>query len=143
MRKIFEEYGDVAIAMVVGLGVISLFLGIYLTSVLGTSSNIISNGAKEEVIENVEPVTIDMNNLEIKNSVAYLNEEFDYTTRVKAINSKGEDISSFIYLEEDVDTSKKGEQEVNYILSYNGEKVKTKAKVIVVDLGSELDEKLD
>lgn len=132
MRYLFSEYSQTLLSMVVSLLILTMFIGVLLTDILDVNVKTIENNTNNKLfIEESIPVSID--SFVCKDTIVTIGEEFDYKKNCKATNSKGEDISSFISLYEEIDTDNKGEKEAVYILRYNGEKMIGKAKVIIED----------
>lgn len=135
MKLLFEEFGNTALAIVVSIVTLGIFLSVLLVDVLPISVKEVEINVNEKAIDNNEIVKI--KNFIVKDGVAELGNDFDYRDRVEAINSRDEDISNFISLSQPLDTSTIGEKDVTYVLRYNGEKRLGKAKVFVQEANNE------
>ncbi|MDU5110717.1 MAG: NPCBM/NEW2 domain-containing protein [Clostridium sp.] len=89
----------------------------------------INLGTDEAVEANTFGASI---NLQQKNITLKLREEFDPLNYIKALNYEGNDITSKVFVEQNVDTSKIGNYYVKYIVTDNDIEVERVVKVEVV-----------
>ncbi len=79
----------------------------------------------------VSPVNIKQ--FEVKDVLINVGEEFCLKDNVLALNTNDEDITSYVTIKEEVDFSKVLDNEVTYILRYNGVSKAIKGRLIIVD----------
>jgi len=130
MKYLFDEYGQTFLSLFISIGIITTFICLILVEVLNVNVKAIENETNNKLfIEETIPVKID--NFVCTDAVIKKGYKFNYQNYTHATNSNDDDISSYITLYEDIDTSEEDEKEAIYILRYNGEKMVGKAKVII------------
>lgn len=139
MRGLFSEYGDTTLSIVVGVVTLSLFIGILFSEIIPVSVEAIETNVNDKIVENDKIVSI--KEFIVKDGTCHQGEGYDYQNKIIAINSRDENIKNFVSLNEPIDTSEVGEQEVTYVLRYNGEKRVGKAKVFIEAIMEEENEK--
>ena len=143
MKSIFEEYGESIISIICSLVIITMFISVFLLEVLGTNAEAIESRTIESRPLGMEE-QIRIRSFNVRDILIRQGEEINYNGRIEAVNDRGdyggidEDISSYVRLYEDVDTSSPGIKEATYVLRYNGETRFTKAKIIVVNEEGEI-----
>ena len=139
MRTLFNEYADTLLQAIISIGVFTIFMTVFLSELMGINVKIIKQEITSPNINGgISSVTIE--SFSAKDILINVGEEIKYEDRVEAYNSKGEDIKDYIrpLNLEGIDVSKPGENEITYILNYNGESRAIKAKLIIVQEKEEL-----
>ena len=138
MKSLFEEYGESIISIICSLIIITLFVSVFLLEVLGSNAGIIGSSTIEAKPA-ADEEHIRIRSFNVRDILISQGEEINYNGRIEAHNDRGdyggvdEDISGYVSLYNEVDTSSAGEKEAVYVLRYNGETRFAKARVIVVD----------
>lgn len=132
MKMLFEEYSSTLLQAFICVGILSFFVGIFLSNILNSSNQILSNELSL-ISLNSDYLETKMDKFEVKDSLVQLNEKFDYRKYVTAYNSLGDDISSYVTLLKEPDTNIVGNQKLTYLLRYNGQTYAIDSKLIVVD----------
>ena len=131
MKTLFSEYADALFVALVSMLSVTIFISIIFTDLIGVNLELVDMSLKPIYIESeVIPVTISV--FEGKDMLVNLDEELDYSDRIEAFNSNGEDISDYVTVV-GFDSSSVGEKEILYQLNYNGESRVIKAKLRVVN----------
>ncbi len=132
MRLLFDEYGDTILTVLVGSIIFSLLISFFLNSLLNINMSIVKDDlTAPELSSIVSPVNIKQ--FEVKDVLINIGEEFCLKDNVLALNTNDEDITSYVTIKEDVDFSKVLDNEVTYILRYNGVSKAIKGRLIIVD----------
>ncbi len=132
MRLLFDEYGDTILTVLVGSIIFSLLISFFLNSLLNINMSIVKDDLiAPELSSIVSPVNIKQ--FEVKDVLINVGEEFCLKDNVLALNTNDEDITSYVTIKEDVDFSKVLDNEVTYILRYNGVSKAIKGRLIIVD----------
>ncbi len=132
MRLLFDEYGDTILTVLVGSIIFSLLISFFLNSLLNINMSIVKDDLiAPELSSMVSPVNIKQ--FEVKDVLINVGEEFCLKDNVLALNTNDEDITSYVTIKEDVDFSKVLDNEVTYILRYNGVSKAIKGRLIIVD----------
>lgn len=132
MRLLFDEYGDTILTVLVGSIIFSLLISFFLNSLLNINMSIVKDDLiAPELSSIVSPVNIKQ--FEVKDVLINIGEEFCLKDNVLALNTNDEDITSYVTIKEDVDFSKVLDNEVTYILRYNGVSKAIKGRLIIVD----------
>lgn len=137
MKLLFEEYSSALLQSFICVGIISFLIGTFLSSILNSNNQILSHELSL-VNLNSDYLVTKMDKFEVKDSLIQLNEEFDYTKYVSAYNSLGDDISSYVTLLKEPDTSILGNQKLTYLLRYNGEIYAIDSKLVIVNEDKEV-----
>lgn len=124
MKKFFNEYGLVTVtitsSMITLTLLFNLFTNLELIEGLGLTQS------QENLVyydENVDIPKIDHNQFVVKGTVLDYNQAFDPFDYVFACDTKGNDITSYISVDNPVDTAIPGTYEVNFKLHFNGESI--------------------
>ncbi len=139
MRTLFNEYADTLLQAIISISIFTIFMTVFLSELMGINVKIIKQEITSPNINGgISNVTIE--SFSAKDILINVGEEIKYEDRVEAYNSKGEDIKDYIrpLNLEGIDVSKPGENEITYILNYNGESRAIKAKLIIVQEKEEL-----
>ena len=132
MRLLFDEYGESILTALIGAIILSLLFSFFLTNLLSINMSIVSKDIKApELSSSIYP--LDIKEFNVENVLINVGEEFDLKKNVTALNDNNEDISSFVTIKEDVDFSKVNDNEVTYLLRYNGKTRAIKGRLIIVD----------
>ncbi len=132
MRLLFDEYGDTILTVLVGSIIFSLLISFFLNSLLNINMSIVKDDLiAPELSSIVSPVNIKQ--FEVKDVLINIGEEFCLKDNVLALNTNDEDITSYVTIKEEVDFSKVLDNEVTYILRYNGVSKAIKGRLIIVD----------
>ncbi len=132
MRLLFDEYGDTILTVLVGSIIFSLLISFFLNSLLNINMSIVKDDlTAPELSSIVSPVNIKQ--FEVKDVLINIGEEFCLKDNVLALNTNDEDITSYVTIKEEVDFSKVLDNEVTYILRYNGVSKAIKGRLIIVD----------
>lgn len=132
MRLLFDEYGDTILTVLVGSIIFSLLISFFLNSLLNINMSIVKDDlTAPELSSIVSPVNIKQ--FEVKDVLINIGEEFCLKDNVLALNTNDEDITSYVTIKEDIDFSKVLDNEVTYILRYNGVSKAIKGRLIIVD----------
>lgn len=132
MRLLFDEYGDSILTALIGAIILSLLFSFFLTNLLSINMSIVSKDIKApELSSSIYP--LDIKEFKVEDVLINVGEEFDLKKNVTALNDNNEDISSFVTIKEDVDFSKVNDNEVTYLLRYNGKTRAIKGRLIIVD----------
>lgn len=132
MRLLFDEYGDTILTVLVGSIIFSLLISFFLNSLLNINMSIVKDDlTAPELSSMVSPVNIKQ--FEVKDVLINVGEEFCLKDNVLALNTNDEDITSYVTIKEEVDFSKVLDNEVTYILRYNGVSKAIKGRLIIVD----------
>ncbi len=133
MRTLFNEYADALLQALISIGICSIFIGIFLSELMGINIKIIKEEVKPPYI-NSEISNVTIKSFSAKDILINVGQEVKYEDRVEAFNSNDEDIKDYIrpLNLEGIDLSKPGTNEITYILNYNGESKAIKAKLIIV-----------
>ncbi len=132
MRLLFDEYGDTILTVLVGSIIFSLLISFFLNSLLNINMSIVKDDlTAPELSSIVSPVNIKQ--FEVKDVLINVGEEFCLKDNVLALNTNDEDITSYVTIKEDIDFSKVLDNEVTYILRYNGVSKAIKGRLIIVD----------
>ncbi len=132
MRLLFDEYGDTILTVLVGSIIFSLLISFFLNSLLNINMSIVKDDlTAPELSSIVSPVNIKQ--FEVKDVLINVGEEFCLKDNVLALNTNDEDITSYVTIKEEVDFSKVLDNEVTYILRYNGVSKAIKGRLIIVD----------
>lgn len=133
MRTLFNEYADTLLQAIISISIFTIFMAVFLSELMGINVKIIKQEITSPNINGgISNVTIE--SFSAKDILINVGEEIKYEDRVEAYNSKGEDIKDYIrpLNLEGIDINKPGENEITYILNYNGESRAIKAKLIIV-----------
>lgn len=87
MKMLFEEYSSTLLQAFICVGILSFFVGIFLSNILNSSNQILSNELSL-ISLNSDYLVTKMDKFEVKDSLVQLNEKFDYRKYVTAYNSK-------------------------------------------------------
>ena len=139
MRTLFNEYADTLLQAIISISIFTIFMTVFLSELMGINVKIIKQEITSPNINGgISNVTIE--SFSAKDILINVGEEIKYEDRVEAYNSKGEDIKDYIrpLNLEGIDVSKPGENEITYILNYNGESRAIKAKLIIVQEKEEM-----
>ena len=139
MRALFNEYADALLQALISIGIITLFISILLNELIGINAKIIKQEIESPNIDNgISNVTI--KSFSAKDILINVGQEIKYEDRVEAYNSKDEDIKDYIrpLNLEGIDISEPKENEITYILNYNGDTRAIKAKLIIVQEKEEI-----
>ena len=139
MRTLFNEYADALLQALISIGIITLFISILLNELIGINAKIIKQEIESPNIDNgISNVTI--KSFSAKDILINVGQEIKYEDRVEAYNSKDEDIKDYIrpLNLEGIDISEPKENEITYILNYNGDTRAIKAKLIIVQEKEEI-----
>ncbi len=112
---------------------------VFLSELMGINVKIIKQEIESPNINSgISNVTI--KSFTAKDILINVGEEIKYEDRIEAYNSNGEDIKDYIrpLNLEGIDVNKPGENEITYILNYNGESKAIKAKLIIVQEKKEI-----
>ncbi len=132
MRLLFDEYGESILTALIGAIILSLLFSFFLTNLLSINMSIVSKDIKApELSSSIYP--LDIKEFNVEDVLINVGEEFDLKKNVTALNDNNEDISSFVTIKEDVDFSKVNDNEVTYLLRYNGKTRAIKGRLIIVD----------
>ena len=132
MRLLFDEYGESILTALIGAIILSLLFSFFLTDLLSINMSIVSKDIKApELSSSIYP--LDIKEFNVEDVLINVGEEFDLKKNVTALNDNNEDISSFVTIKEDVDFSKVNDNEVTYLLRYNGKTRAIKGRLIIVD----------
>ncbi len=132
MRLLFDEYGDTILTVLISAIVFSLLISFFLNSLLSINMSMVKENIKApELSSNVVPV--DVKEFKVNDVLFNVGDDFNLKDNVTALNSNDEDISGFVTIKEDVDFSTVSENEVTYILRYNGASKAIKGRLIIVD----------
>lgn len=132
MRLLFDEYGESILTALIGAIILSLLFSFFLTNLLSINMSIVSKDIKApELSSSIYP--LDIKEFNVEDVLINVGEEFDLKKNVTALNDNNEDISSFVTIKEDVDFSKANDNEVTYLLRYNGKTRAIKGRLIIVD----------
>lgn len=132
MRLLFDEYGESILTALIGAIILSLLFSFFLTNLLSINMSIVSKDIKApELSSSIYP--LDIKEFNVEDVLINVGEEFDLKKNVTALNDNNEDISSFVTIKEDVDFSKVNDNEVTYLLRYNGKTRAVKGRLIIVD----------
>lgn len=132
MRLLFDEYGESILTALIGAIILSLLFSFFLTNLLSINMSIVSKDIKApELSSSIYP--LDIKEFNVEDVLINVGEEFDLKKNVTALNDNNEDISSFVTIKEDVDFSKVNDNEVTYLLRYNGKTRTIKGRLIIVD----------
>ena len=143
MRLLFDEYGRLVLAIVCSTILLVFFLSVFVDETMTKSIKAMEYNIND-VPEAGDGEIVSIEHFLVKDGIVKQGETFDYRDRVEATNSKGEDISSFVRIDKEVDTSNPGEKEVTYYLRYNGDTMPGRAKVFVEEIKEEaIDEEHD
>ncbi|MBR0461930.1 MAG: hypothetical protein IJJ00_04370 [Erysipelotrichaceae bacterium] len=143
MKNLFEEYGESIISLICSLVIVTMFISVFLIEVLGTNAGMIGDNTVEARPAAPED-EIRIRAFSVRDILITQGEEINWNGRIEATNNRGdysgsdEDISSYVSLYGDVDTSSPGVKEATYVLRYNGETRFAKARVIVTPREEEL-----
>lgn len=132
MKILFDEYSSTLLQALVCVGVLCFFIGTFLSNVLSSNNRLLQNEISLVYLGN-EYTATSIEKFEVKDSLIKVNEEFDYTKYVSAYNSLGDDISSYVTLSNNPDTSEVGTKKLTYLLRYNGQTLAIDSKLEVVD----------
>lgn len=131
MKTLFSEYADALFVALVSMLCVTIFISIILTDLIGVNLELVDMSLKPVYIESeINPVTISV--FEGKDILVNVGDDLDYSSRIEAFNSKGEDIRDYVTVI-GFDSSDVGEKEILYQLNYNGETRAIKAKLRVVN----------
>ena len=139
MRTLFNEYADTLLQAIISISIFTIFMTVFLSELMGINVKIIKQEITSPNINGgISNVTIE--SFSAKDILINVGEEIKYEDRVEAYNSKGEDIKDYIrpLNLEGIDVSKPGENQITYVLNYNGESRAIKAKLIIVQEKEEL-----
>ena len=139
MRTLYNEYADALLQALISIGIITLFISILLNELIGINAKIIKQEIESPNIDNgISNVTI--KSFSAKDILINVGQEIKYEDRVEAYNSKDEDIKDYIrpLNLEGIDISEPKENEITYILNYNGDTRAIKAKLIIVQEKEEI-----
>lgn len=132
MRLLFDEYGESILTALIGTIILSLLFSFFLTNLLSINMSIVSKDIKApELSSSIYP--LDIKEFNVEDVLINVGEEFDLKKNVTALNDNNEDITSFVTIKEDVDFSKVNDNEVTYLLRYNGKTRAIKGRLIIVD----------
>lgn len=132
MRLLFDEYGESILTALIGAIILSLLFSFFLTNLLSINMSIVSKDIKApELSSSIYP--LDIKEFNVEDVLINVGEEFDLKKNVTALNDNNEDITSFVTIKEDVDFSKVNDNEVTYLLRYNGKTRAIKGRLIIVD----------
>lgn len=131
MRLLFDEYGDTILTVLISAIVFSLLISFFLNSLLSINMSMVKEDIKAPELSS-DIVPVDIKEFKVKDVLLKVGEEFDLKNNVVALNSNNEDISNFVTIKEDVDFSTVSENEVTYILRYNGASKAIKGRLIIV-----------
>ena len=132
MRLLFDEYGESILTALIGAIILSLLFSFFLTDLLRINLCFVSKDIKApELSSSIYP--LDIKEFNVEDVLINVGEEFDLKKNVTALNDNNEDISSFVTIKEDVDFSKVNDNEVTYLLRYNGKTRAIKGRLIIVD----------
>ena len=139
MRTLFNEYADALLQALISIGIFTLFISILLNELMGINIRIIKQEIESPYI-NSEISNVTIKSFSAKDILINVGQEIKYEDRVEAYNSKDEDIKDYIrpLNLEGIDISKPGENEITYILNYNGDSRAIKAKLIIVQEKEEM-----
>lgn len=139
MRSLFKEYADTLLQAIISIGIFTIFMTVFLSELMVINTKIIKQEISSPNINSgISNVTI--KSFSAKDILTNVGQEIKYEDRVEAYNSKDEDIKDYIrpLNLEGIDLSKPGENEITYILNYNGESRAIKAKLIIVQEKEEI-----
>ena len=132
MRLLFDEYGDTILSVLIGAIIFSLLFSFFLTNLLSINMSIVSKDIKApELSSSIYP--LDIKEFKVEDVLLNVGDEFDLKKNVTALNDNDEDISNFVTIKEDIDFSKVNDNEVTYLLRYNGKTMAIKGRLIIVD----------
>ena len=132
MRLLFDEYGDTILSVLIGAIIFSLLFSFFLTNLLSINMSIVSKDIKApELSSSIYP--LDIKEFKVEDVLLNVGDEFDLKKNVTALNDNNEDISNFVTIKEDIDFSKVNDNEVTYLLRYNGKTMAIKGRLIIVD----------
>ena len=139
MRALFNEYADTLLQALISIGIFTLFMTILLGELMGINIGIIKQEIESPYI-NSEISNVTIKSFSAKDILINVGQEIKYEDRMEAFNSNGEDIKDYIrpLNLKGIDVSKPGENEITYILNYNGESRAIKAKLIIVQEKEEI-----
>ncbi len=132
MRLLFDEYCDTILSVLIGAIIFSLLFSFFLTNLLSINMSIVSKDIKApELSSSIYP--LDIKEFKVEDVLLNVGDEFDLKKNVTALNDNNEDISNFVTIKEDIDFSKVNDNEVTYLLRYNGKTMAIKGRLIIVD----------
>lgn len=132
MRMLFEEYSSTLLQAFICVGILSFFIGTFIGNLLNSNNQIIQNELSSVDLHDDYLVT-SVAQFEVKDSLIQLNDKFDYKKYVSAINSLGDDISSYVTLLKEPNTGEIGDQKLTYLLRYNGQTYAIDSKLVIVN----------
>lgn len=130
MRLLIEEYFRSLLTIVYSVAILTFVMVILISSMYPLSIEAIKVNVNEYKTDN-NKMKISIGNFTVKDATINKGDQLEIMDNVVATNSKGEDISNYVSLLSEINTSIVGKKEANYVLRYNGETKLGKAFVFV------------
>lgn len=132
MKILFDEYGNTIINALISIFALFMIVIPFVDSALSINAKNLE-GIINSPLLNLNRDVVLINSFEVDDCLIRVNEKFDYAQCVRATNTKGENIRSYVSLKDMPNIDKAGVYELIYLLRYNGETRAIKANLYVME----------